>query len=162
MTGPVDAGAANGSRLDVNGSEIGLRPLDYVQVCENIGLNPMMRPFAYIKSRELCRGIWVSEDRRAKACRLFNDEAAVPKSPESILEKSALAERHVRECRELVERQRALVARHKAAGRDASSSEVLLGEIQHSLDVFEKHYRSIQAELEEVRGTEAILARGPL
>ena len=95
--------------------------VDYVQVCENIGLNPMMRPFAYIKSRELCRGIWVSEDRRAKACRLFNDEAAVPKSPESILEKSALAERHVRECRELVERQRALVARHKAAGRDASA-----------------------------------------
>jgi len=132
--------------------------VDYVQVCENIGLNPMMRPFAYIKSRELCRGIWVSEDRRAKAnevetCHLFNDEAAVPKSPESILEKSALAERHVRECRELVERQRALVARHKAAGRDASSSEVLLGEIQHSLNVFEKHYRSIQAELEEVRGT---------
>jgi hypothetical protein len=77
-----------------------------------------------------------------------------------MLEKSSRAARRVRECRKLVERQRALVDRHKAAGRDASCSEVLLREIQHSLDVFEKHYRSIQVELEELRGTAAILAQG--
>ena len=76
----------------------------------------------------------------------------MPNSLDIVLVKSSLAERQVRECREIVERQRALVARYKAAGRDASSSEVLLGEIQHSLNVFEKHYRSIQAELEALRG----------
>ena len=76
----------------------------------------------------------------------------MPNLLDILLAKSSLAERHVRECREVVERQRALVARYKAAGLDASSSEVLLGEIQHSLDFFENHYRSIQVELEALRG----------
>jgi hypothetical protein len=40
----------------------------------------------------------------------------------------------------------------KAADRDASSSEALLSEIQKSLDAFEKDYRSIQAEVEALRG----------
>jgi hypothetical protein len=76
----------------------------------------------------------------------------MPNSLDIVLEKSSLAERRVRECREIVEQQSALVARYKAADRDASSSEALLGAIQNSLDVLEKHYRSIQAELQALRG----------
>ena len=76
----------------------------------------------------------------------------MPNSLDIVLEKSSLAERRVRECREIVERQRALVARHKAAGRDASTSEALLAAMQHGLDGFEKDYRSIQAKLEALRG----------
>jgi len=68
------------------------------------------------------------------------------------LQKSSLAERRIKEFRKIVEQQRALVARYKAADRDASSSEALLGEIQHSLDGFERDYRSIQAEVEALRG----------
>jgi hypothetical protein len=76
----------------------------------------------------------------------------MPNSLDIVLKKSSLAERRVRECREIVEQQRALVARYKTADRDTSSSEALLGEIQHSLHGFEKDYRSIQAELEALRG----------
>jgi septal ring factor EnvC (AmiA/AmiB activator) len=76
----------------------------------------------------------------------------MPNSLDIVLEKSSLAERRVRECREIVEQQRALVARYKAADREASSSEALLRAIQNSLDVLEKHYRSIQAELQALRG----------
>jgi septal ring factor EnvC (AmiA/AmiB activator) len=76
----------------------------------------------------------------------------MPNSLDIVLEKSSLAERRVRECREIVEQQSALVARYKAADRDASSSEALLGAIQNSLDVLEKNYRSIQAELQALRG----------
>jgi chromosome segregation ATPase len=72
--------------------------------------------------------------------------------------KSSLAERRVRECREVLEQQRAFVARYKAADRDASSSEALLREIQHSLDGFEKDYRSIQAELGALRGHNDVVA----
>jgi hypothetical protein len=61
----------------------------------------------------------------------------MPNSLDIVLQKSSLAERRVRECRKIVEQQLALVARYKAADRDASSSEALLGEIQKSLDVFE-------------------------
>jgi hypothetical protein len=68
------------------------------------------------------------------------------------LQKSSLAERRIREFRKIVEEQRALVARYKAADRDASSSEALLTEIQKSLDAFEKDYRSIQAEVDALRG----------
>ena len=76
----------------------------------------------------------------------------MPNSLDIVLRKSSLAERRVRECRKIVEQQRASVARYKAADRDASSSEALLSEIQKSLDAFEKDYRSIQAELEALRG----------
>ena len=76
----------------------------------------------------------------------------MPNSLDIVLQKSSLAERRVREFRKIVEQQRASVARYKAADRDASSSEALLSEIQKSLDAFEKHYRSIQAELEALRG----------
>jgi hypothetical protein len=75
----------------------------------------------------------------------------MPNSLDIVLRKSSLAERRVRECRKIVEQQRASVARYKAADRDASSS-ALLSEIQKSLDAFEKDYRSIQAELEALRG----------
>jgi septal ring factor EnvC (AmiA/AmiB activator) len=68
------------------------------------------------------------------------------------LQKSSLVERRIREFRKIVEQQRALVARYKAADRDASSSEALLTEIQKSLDAFEKDCRSIQAEVEALRG----------
>ena len=68
------------------------------------------------------------------------------------LQKSSLAERRIREFRKIVKQQRAVVARYKAADRDASSSEALLSEIQKSLDAFEKDYRSIQAEVEALRG----------
>jgi septal ring factor EnvC (AmiA/AmiB activator) len=76
----------------------------------------------------------------------------MPNSLDIVLQKSSLAERRVRECRKIVEQQRASVAKYKAADRDASSSEALLSEIQKSLDAFEKDYRSIQAELEALRG----------
>jgi septal ring factor EnvC (AmiA/AmiB activator) len=76
----------------------------------------------------------------------------MPNSLDIVLRKSSLAERRVRECRKIVEQQRASVARYKAADRDASSSEALLSEIQKSRDAFEKDYRSIQAELEALRG----------
>ena len=76
----------------------------------------------------------------------------MPNSLDIVLQKSSLAERRVRECRKIVEQQRASVARYKAADRDASSSEALLSEIQKSLDAFEKDYRSIQGELEALRG----------
>jgi hypothetical protein len=74
----------------------------------------------------------------------------MPNSLDIVLQKSSLAER--RECRKIVEQQRASIARYKAADRDASSSEALLSEIQKSLDAFEKDYRAIQAELEALRG----------
>jgi hypothetical protein len=78
----------------------------------------------------------------------------MPNSLDIVLQKSSLAERRVRECRKIVEQQRASVARYKAADRDASSSEALLSEIQKSLDV-EKDYRSIQAELKHFAVTMA-------
>jgi hypothetical protein len=53
----------------------------------------------------------------------------MPNPLDIVLKKYALAERRVRECRQIVEQQRAFVARYKAADRDASSSEALLGEI---------------------------------
>ena len=82
---------------------------------------------------------------------LFND-AAREQDAELAGYTSSLAERRIREFRKIVEQQRALVARYKAADRDASSSEALLSEIQKSLDAFEKDYLSIQAEVEALRG----------
>jgi hypothetical protein len=76
----------------------------------------------------------------------------MPNPLDIVPKKYALAERRVRECRQIVEQQRTFVARYKAADRDAFSSEALLGAIQHSLDGFEKDYRSIQAELEALGG----------
>ena len=57
-----------------------------------------------------------------------------------------MAERHVREGRLTVARQRELVARQKALGLDTARSQSLLAEFEHSLADFEQHLDSIRNE----------------
>lgn len=68
--------------------------------------------------------------------------------------KLAQATRHVADGRQVVARQRALVARQKEAGQDTFLSEGLLVEFERTLATFERDLQAIQAEAVEntVRG----------
>jgi hypothetical protein len=65
---------------------------------------------------------------------------------DSYADRLTLAERHVREGRAVVERQREIVAKQIAAGRDATTSRLLLEQFERSLAIFEDDLAALLAE----------------
>jgi len=59
----------------------------------------------------------------------------------------AMAEGHVEEGRRIVARQRDLIARQRALGRDTDVSEWLLSQFKRSLVAFEQDLQSIRDEI---------------
>ena len=57
-----------------------------------------------------------------------------------------MAERHVEEGRRIIARQRELVARQKALGRDMTASQTLLEEFERSQAIFEADLQVIESD----------------
>ncbi len=67
---------------------------------------------------------------------------------EALLQRLALAERHVSDGRRIVARQRAFIASRKEAGHDTRDAEALLDQFERTLEIFEEDHLYIRAELE--------------
>jgi hypothetical protein len=73
------------------------------------------------------------------------------KPHDGLLNKLALAERHVLDGRKIVERQHAFISARKQAGHVTFDAELLLDQFERTLAIFEEDYRAIRAELENAK-----------
>jgi hypothetical protein len=80
----------------------------------------------------------------------FKESAKYFEAKAIILQKLAMAERHIKEGREIVARQCALITKRKEFGLESTDAEKLLAQFMRTLEIFEDDYLTVKNQLESL------------